>query len=126
MNFYLDEKSLSILQHVNPHLKQACIKAINVTPKPFQIHEGLRSEKTQAEMLTLGLATTMKNKHLTGDAVDIYCMREDKISYNYDDYQIIANAFDIVMTDTDHKINWRGYEGKDFAHMIHFEIEGNT
>jgi len=125
MNFYLDEKSLSILQHVNPQLKHAALKAINLTVIPFQIHEGLRSEKTQAEMFSIGLAKSLKNKHTTGDAIDIYCYHDNDVSYNYKDYQVVSTAFEIAMIDTDYLIKWKGNEGTTFADMIHFEIEEN-
>lgn len=125
MNFYLDEKSLSILQHVNPKLKHAALKAIDITPVPFQVQEGLRSEETQAEMFSIGLAKSLKNKHTIGDAIDIYCYQDNDVSYNYQHYQIVANAFELAMIDTSYLIKWKGNEGKTFADMIHFEIEEN-
>lgn len=123
MNFYFNEKSLSQLKDVNPKLIAALHKALQLTPVGFQIKEGLRSKMTQQELCENGEADSYDSKHCTGDAVDLVCIHDETESYNYDDYQIVANALELAIIDTEIKIKWAGEDSTNIKKMMHFEIE---
>ena len=69
--FELSDKSLQKLEGVNDKLCLTLLNAIKLTKIDFGITCGLRSKEEQEKLVQSGASTTMKSKHLIGEAVDV-------------------------------------------------------
>lgn len=67
----MDNRSAKNLEGVKPSL----VKVITLAKerRDFVVTEGLRTVERQKQMVKEGKSQTMNSKHITGDAVDIYC-----------------------------------------------------
>ncbi|MFW3388459.1 UNVERIFIED_CONTAM: M15 family metallopeptidase [Kocuria sp. CPCC 205274] len=67
----LNERSKKNLIGVKPQL----VKVIELAASrlPFVVTEGLRTPAKQKQLLAEKKTQTLESRHLTGDAVDIYC-----------------------------------------------------
>ena len=72
MAFRLSQRSLTALVGVHPDLVRVVKRAINLTTVDFIVGEGLRSLETQRKYVASGVSKTMKSRHLTGHAVDLW------------------------------------------------------
>ena len=69
----LTEKSLKNLEGVHPDLVKVAKRAAELALQAgleFQITEGLRSVERQKELVRKHASSTMRSRHLTGDAFD--------------------------------------------------------
>lgn len=69
----LSERSLKNLSGVHQDLVKVAQRASDMADAAglaFQITEGLRTEARQRQLVAAGASTTMKSRHLTGDAFD--------------------------------------------------------
>lgn len=71
-NFKFGSLSEKRLVGVKPQLVKVIRRALELSPEDFGVREGLRTIEQQRENVRKGVSQTMKSKHLTGDAVDIY------------------------------------------------------
>ena len=74
----LSELSKKRLEGVDERLKAIVIECAARCSYPFNVSEGLRTEEQQREYVRQGKSRTMKSKHLTGKAVDLYPMSMDR------------------------------------------------
>lgn len=69
----LSAKSLEKLEGVHPDLVKVAKRAAELASQAgleFQITEGLRSVERQKKLFKSGASSTMRSRHLTGDAFD--------------------------------------------------------
>ncbi len=73
-SYRLSSRSLQRLEGVNPDLVAVVQYAIRVSPIDFGIPGtgGVRDQATQHRLLGKGVSKTLRSRHLTGHAVDIY------------------------------------------------------
>ena len=60
------------LTGVHPRLARLIREASNRSPVPFTVIEGLRTSARQAQLVKAGASKTMRSRHLTGHAVDLW------------------------------------------------------
>jgi len=70
--FKFGERSESNLAGVHPDLVKVARLALKKSPVDFGISEGLRSVERQKELFAAGKSKTMKSRHITGHAIDIF------------------------------------------------------
>ena len=70
--FELSSRSLTALVGVHPQLQSVVKRAIHLTTMDFIVGEGLRTLETQRKYVASGVSKTMKSRHLTGHAVDLW------------------------------------------------------
>ncbi|MGK0602139.1 M15 family metallopeptidase [Yokenella regensburgei] len=119
--FTLSERSLKNLQGVHPDLVAICKKALDLTLIDFGITEGLRSLDKQKEMVRTGKSQTMKSRHLTGHAVDVFAYPTPAGSWDFADYELISNAFKQAAKSLGHSIEWGG-DWKSLKDGPHFQL----
>lgn len=90
--FSLSQKSLDTLRDVNPRLTQVVHDAIKTTTVDFTVGEGLRTLERQRELVARGKSKTLKSKHITGHAVDLWALLNGKVSWESSLYNDIAEA----------------------------------
>ena len=93
MPFTLSQRSLGRLDGVKNELHSVVTTAITLTNVDFGVSCGLRTEKEQEDLVARGASQTMKSKHLTGDAVDVVAYIGNRISWELNLYDDIADAF---------------------------------
>lgn len=119
--FVLGKKSLDNLKGVHPDLVSVVMGAIAITPIDFTVGEGLRTVERQKELLASGKSTTMKSRHLTGHAVDLWALKEGKVDWLWAPYEEIAKAMKKAASDLYIKIEWGG-DWKSFKDGPHFQL----
>jgi peptidoglycan L-alanyl-D-glutamate endopeptidase CwlK len=96
---------------VNEQLVEVVKEAITLTKIDFGVSEGLRTLEKQKELVAKGASKTMKSKHLTGHAVDLVAVDlvaylGDRISWEMNLYDDIADAMKTAAMVHDVKIRW--------------------
>ena len=108
MSFILSQKSLRRLEGVNPALVQVVKRAIQITPIDFIVVEGLRSKERQAYLVEKGASKTMNSRHLTGDAVDLAPIVNNKVSWDWKDFYPLAEAVKEAAKQVKVEVEWGG------------------
>ena len=92
MTFVLSQRSLSKMNGINNDLHTVVCSAIKLSKIDFGVICGMRTETEQRALLEKGATTTMKSKHLTGDAVDLMAYIGSRGSWELNLYDDIADA----------------------------------
>jgi len=108
MSFILSQKSLRRLEGVNPALVQVVKRAIQITPIDFIVVEGLRTKERQAYLVEKGASKTMNSRHLTGDAVDLAPIVNNKVSWDWKDFYPLAEAVKEAAKQVKVEVEWGG------------------
>ena len=92
MTFVLSQRSLSKMNGINNELHTVVCSAIKLSKIDFGVICGMRTETEQRALLEKGATTTMKSKHLTGDADDLMAYIGSRGSWELNLYDDIADA----------------------------------
>jgi peptidoglycan LD-endopeptidase CwlK len=106
--FKLSKRSLDRLQGVDERMVEVVKYAIEVTTIDFAVTEGLRTVQRQRELVAKGASQTMNSKHIDGLAVDLVAYIGDRISWELNLYDNIADAMKIAAIDVGVPIRWGG------------------
>ncbi len=106
--YKLGRKSKANLEGVNPSLVGVVLRAIELTRIDFSVVEGVRSKERQAGLVKSGKSTTMKSRHLTGHAVDIYPWVDGKTSHDEKHYKMVARAMFRASQELSATVSWGG------------------
>lgn len=106
MGYKLSKKSLDRLEGVDERLIQVVKIAIEVSNIDFAVTEGLRTVERQKELVAKGASQTMKSKHIDGLAVDLAAYIGDRISWEMNLYDDIADAMKYAAKEVDVAICW--------------------
>lgn len=120
--FRFSRRSIAALQGVDPRLILIASRALSYSGSvDWAITEGVRSKARQAELFQAGSSRTLNSKHLTGQAIDVAAIDpiEGAISWEWDLYEQIAEAFYRAADELGIPIRWGGtFETlKDGAHF---------
>lgn len=121
MGFILSQKSLRRLEGVNPALVQVVKRAIQITPIDFIVVEGLRTKERQAYLVEKGASKTMNSRHLTGDAVDLAPIVDNKVSWDWKHFYPLAEAVKQAAKEVKVEVEWGG-EFKTFPDAPHWQL----
>lgn len=121
MNYKLSQKSLDKLKGVHPDLYKVVVRAIELTTVDFSVGETLRTLARQKELVAKGASKTINSRHLTGHAVDLYALKDGKVSWDLLLYKEIAKAMKQAAKELDIAlvagIEWKMVDGP------HFELD---
>lgn len=121
MSFILSQKSLRRLEGVNPDLVKVVKRAIQITPIDFIVVEGLRTKERQAYLVEKGASKTMNSRHLTGDAVDLAPIVNNKVSWDWKDFYPLAEAVKQAAKEVKVEVEWGG-DWTSFKDGPHWQI----
>ena len=121
MGFILSQKSLRRLEGVNPALVQVVKRAIQITPIDFIVVEGLRTKERQAYLVEKGASKTMNSRHLTGDAVDLAPIVDNKVSWDWKHYYPLAEAVKEAAKQVKVEVEWGG-DWESFKDGPHWQL----
>ena len=108
MTYVLGRKSLDELRGVDDRLQRVVHRAIHITEQDFSVHDGLRTEAEQAELVRRGASTTMNSKHLIGHAVDLVPYINGKLRWEWGPIYKIAAAVSIAAKSEAVALRWGG------------------
>lgn len=109
MGYTLSHKSEIMMRGVKPALVAVVRRAIELTTRDFKVGEGLRSQERQFMLAAQGDNTRTKNsKHLTGDAVDLWALVDNSVTWDWEEYYKIAGAMRQSAQELDTRIRWGG------------------
>ena len=108
MSFILSQKSMRRLEGVNPALVQVVKRAIQITPIDFIVVEGLRTKERQTYLVEKGASKTMNSRHLTGDAVDLAPIVDNKVSWDWKHFYPLAEAVKEAAKQVKVEVEWGG------------------
>lgn len=104
--FKLSKRSFERLQGVDQRLSDVVQMAIQYTNIDFAVLEGLRTIQRQRELVAKGASQTMQSKHIDGLAVDLGAYIGDRISWELNLYDNIADAMKIAAIEVGVPIRW--------------------
>ena len=121
--YKLGVRSKSNLAGVKPQLVTLFTEAITDSPYDFVITCGLRTIEEQRVLVATGKSTTMKSKHLTGNAVDIACFDENgKITWDSKYYKKVATHVKAIAKKQGVAIVYGG-DWVSFKDYPHFQLD---
>jgi peptidoglycan L-alanyl-D-glutamate endopeptidase CwlK len=124
--FYLGKRSLERLEGVDERLVRVFRRAITITSIDFTIVEGLRSAARQRELFAKKMTDTLQSKHLVGRAVDVAPWVNGTISWDWDDFDILAPWIKAAAKEFEIPIvwggNWPNVPGKSRRDGPHWQI----
>lgn len=107
MAFKLSKRSLDRLDGVHPDLVAVVNRAIELTTIDFAVTEGLRTAERQLELYRKGASQIAKGgTHVSGQAVDLVAYIGDRISWELNLYDDIADAMKLAAIELDVPIRW--------------------
>ena len=121
MSFVLGQRSRERLKGVDERLVKVVERAIQITEVDFTVLEGLRTPERQKQLVAEGFSQTLKSKHLTGHAVDLGALVDNKISWDKAPYFKIADAMKKAADELNVKVRWGG-DFKSFFDGPHWEL----
>jgi len=87
----------------------------------FAVGEGLRTLERQKQLLKEKKSQTLKSRHITGHAVDLWAWVNGTIDWEYRHYPIIAKAMKQASKELNIPIEWGG-DWKTFKDGVHFQL----
>lgn len=125
MTFHLSTVSLSRMIGVHPDLIAVVKSAILTTKIDFGISEGRRTPARQKRLLLAGASTTMRSRHLTGHAVDVFAYFDGRVAWDWQLYKIIADSMLLAAQQLRVPVVWGG-DWKRFKDGCHFQLSLRT
>lgn len=115
--FILSQSSLNTMKGVNPKLVAVVKRAIQITPIDFKVGEGLRTLERQKELLAEGKTRTLRSKHLTGKAVDLWALTNGVVDWRIRLYYILAQTMQKSAQELSTPIIWGGIWDKPLTSL---------
>ncbi|MCY0771277.1 M15 family metallopeptidase [Enterobacter cloacae complex sp. 2022EL-00788] len=120
-NFKLSQRSENNLKGVKPQLVDVVRRALELSSVDFGITEGLRTQERQKQLYAEGKSQTMNSRHLTGEAVDVVAYVGGTVSWDFQLYRKIADAFKQAAQELNTSVEWGG-EWKTLVDGPHFQL----
>jgi peptidoglycan L-alanyl-D-glutamate endopeptidase CwlK len=113
MTWKLSRRSKNELLHVHPDLGQFVACLLLESPVDFGVHDGLREQAEQRQLVDLGASRTMNSRHLRGadgygHAVDLVPYFNGKLRWEWELIYPLAEAARKVSLQIEVPIRWGG------------------
>lgn len=86
----LKQLSIDRLASCHPDLQRVIYRAAEISSIEFIVTEGLRSLDRQKILVSKGASKTLKSRHLTGHAVDLACLIDGNVCWDWPMYINLA------------------------------------
>ena len=121
MTYILSQKSLDKMKGLHPDLVKVVKRAIELTTVDFTVDETLRTVERQKELVAKGASQTMKSRHLTGHAIDLYALKNGGVVWELPLYKEIAKAMLQAAKELGVDLEWGG-NWKTLVDGPHFQL----
>jgi peptidoglycan L-alanyl-D-glutamate endopeptidase CwlK len=115
-------RSLGNLAGVHPDLVAVAHRALELSPVDFGISEGVRTLERQRELVAAGSSWTMRSRHLTGHAIDVFGWVDGRADWSWPLYEQIALAFKGAAEELGYPIIWGG-DWQRLRDGPHYELD---
>ena len=122
-NFRFSQRSYNSLKGVNPKLIAVTTLALKLSNVDFIVTEGLRTVERQRQLVAEGASRTMNSKHIVGRAVDVAALSGGVVSWDFELYRQIADAFKQAAAQLGVSIEWGGEIWPTFKDGPHFQLK---
>ncbi|MCI0488934.1 MAG: M15 family metallopeptidase [Blastocatellia bacterium] len=113
--FTFSQRSLAELRGVHPDLVAVVNRALELSEIDFAVHDGIRTEAEQGELVRRGASRTMKSDHLTGHAVDLVPVINGKLRWEWQPIYLIAEAMRTAARELGVRLEWGGHWGEELT-----------
>jgi peptidoglycan L-alanyl-D-glutamate endopeptidase CwlK len=120
--YKLGQRSRTRLQGVHPDLVKVVERAIEITTVDFAVLEGLRDPARQKLLVESGASQTLNSRHITGHAVDLGALVDNRIDWSWPLYHKIADAMKEAARELNVPIVWGG-DWRTFKDGPHYELD---
>jgi peptidoglycan L-alanyl-D-glutamate endopeptidase CwlK len=122
MPFVLGAASRRELDGVHPRLVAVVERAMTITTQDFTVHDGLRTEAQQRELVARGASRTMRSKHLRqadgwGHAVDLVPWIGGRARWEWPPIHAVAVAVRRAAIELDVALRWGGVWDRELADL---------
>jgi uncharacterized protein YcbK (DUF882 family) len=117
----LSIRDMKRLEGVKCQLVDVVMRAAQLTDIPFNVKEGVRTIDRQRQLLALGKSRTMQSKHLTGEAVDLYPLTQDRKAVDWKGFERLAAVMKQAAEELGTRIEWGG-DWVKFVDKPHFQL----
>jgi len=119
--FHLSRASWEKLTGVHPELVAVAALALTMSPVDFKVTEGLRDLERQRKLMAEGKSRTLNSRHLTGHAIDIAAIDGAGVTWEWGNYEQIAEAMKRAADQLGIRIEWGG-DWDTFKDGTHFQL----
>ena len=120
--YKLGQRSRTRLQGVHPDLVKVVERAIEITTVDFTVLEGLRDPARQKLLVESGASQTLNSRHITGHAVDLGALVDNRVDWSWPLYHKIADAMKEAARELNVPIVWGG-DWRTFKDGPHYELD---
>lgn len=110
------------MRGVHPDLVRVIRRAFELAPDAFVITEGLRTIERQRELKAAGATRTLNSRHLTGHAVDVACLVDGKVRWDWPLYERLSKTVKKAARELKVPIVWGG-DWVTFKDGPHYELD---
>lgn len=118
----LDSRSERALKGVHADLAAVVRRAAELAPGSFVVTEGLRTIDRQRELKAAGASKTLNSRHLTGHAIDIACLVDGKVRWDWPLYERASKVFKKAARELKTPVVWGG-DWPKFRDGPHYELD---
>lgn len=110
------------LRGIHPDLVLIVRRALILSTVDFRVIEGIRTPERQRQLVRNGSSKTLNSRHLTGHAVDLAPMINNKIPWeDWGAFHQVAKAMKQAAQEMELPLQWGG-DWKTFKDGPHFEL----
>lgn len=110
------------LRNVHPDLVLIVRRALTLSAVDFRVIEGVRTTERQRQLVRNGSSKTLNSRHLTGHAVDLAPLINNKIPWeDWGAFHQVAKAMKLAAQEMELPLQWGG-DWKTFKDGPHFEL----
>lgn len=120
-NFRFSQRSEGNLAGVHPDLIKVARRALELSPVDFVVTEGRRTIERQRQLVAEKKSQTLRSRHLTGHAVDVFALPTSAGSWDMTYYRQIAAAFKQASDELKIPVEWGG-NWTTFKDGPHFQL----
>ncbi|WP_145573137.1 M15 family metallopeptidase [Yersinia mollaretii] len=108
------------LRNVHPDLVLIVRRALTLSTVDFRVIEGIRTAERQRQLVRNGSSKTLNSRHLTGHAVDLAPLINNKIPWeDWGAFHQVAKAMKQAALEMELPLQWGG-DWKSFKDGPHF------
>ncbi|QKJ02086.1 M15 family metallopeptidase [Yersinia mollaretii] len=110
------------LRNVHPDLVLIVRRALTLSTVDFRVIEGIQTAERQRQLVRNGSSKTLNSRHLTGHAVDLAPLINNKIPWeDWGAFHQVAKAMKQAALEMELPLQWGG-DWKSFKDGPHFEL----